>query len=369
MSRIQILLCVLYLSCTPKVNPFDFGGHSLLAFATYIKGDTPFPAFSAVLMLDDIEVGFFSSNHQKLIPRGPMKDKHTLGPSYQKNAMSVFTVMYEHMRARTHKLMYHYNTTYGVQFLQRIFGCDLLDKNTPGRMISKEAFNGESGDEKYLSIPDKTLETEFKWPGAWTALQSESIKWVIIDFYQPICIKTLHNLLHLNTKQVMRKVKPRLRLFQKGLSHSAGAQVTCLATGFYPRHINLTLLRDGQPVPDHQITGGQLLPNGDGTYQMRKSLEVSTEEVQHHQYTCTAQHLSLDNKLDISLDHEPRPGAKYVAIGVVIALISLLALIVAFIFCRRRCVGTGMKKEKKMEHEHKQKGEESSQKLNLNLLS
>ena len=94
-------------------------------------------------------------------------------------------------------------------------------------------------------------------------------------------------------------VKPRVRLLQRTLP-SGGVKVTCLATGFYPRHINLTLLRDGQPVSDHQITGGELLPNLDGTYQMRKSLEVSTEElrVKHH-YSCTVEHLSLDNKLDV----------------------------------------------------------------------
>ena len=78
--------------------------------------------------------------------------------------------------------------------------------------------------------------------------------------------------------------------------------MTCLATGFYPRHINLTLLRDGQPVSDHQITGGELLPNLDGTYQMRKSLEVSTEELREkHHYSCTAEHLSLDNKININI--------------------------------------------------------------------
>ncbi|KAL0155800.1 hypothetical protein M9458_050063, partial [Cirrhinus mrigala] len=66
----------------------------------------------------------------------------------------------------------------------------------------------------------------------------------------------------------------------------------CLATGFYPSHINLTLYRDGQPVADHEITGGDLLPNGDGTYQMRKK---------KHKYTCSASHLSLDNWMTVDL--------------------------------------------------------------------
>ncbi|XP_042564089.1 major histocompatibility complex class I-related gene protein-like [Clupea harengus] len=124
---------------------------------------------------------------------------------------------------------------------------------------------------------------------------------LVTQVFQPFCISTLERWLQLSKEIVLRRVKPRVRLLQKTLPDSGGAKVTCLATGFYPRHINLTLLRDGQPVSDHQITGGELLPNLDGTYQMRKSLEVSTEELQKHLYSCTAENLSLDNKLDISL--------------------------------------------------------------------
>uniref|UniRef100_A0A671SRJ3 Immunoglobulin C1-set domain-containing protein n=1 Tax=Sinocyclocheilus anshuiensis TaxID=1608454 RepID=A0A671SRJ3_9TELE len=88
-------------------------------------------------------------------------------------------------------------------------------------------------------------------------------------------------------------------LIKKAFSDSGGFRVSCLATGFYPRHINLTLFRDEQPVADHEITGGDLLPNADGTYQMRKSLEIRAAD--KHRYTCSATHLSLDNKLDIDL--------------------------------------------------------------------
>ncbi len=92
---------------------------------------------------------------------------------------------------------------------------------------------------------------------------------------------------------------------RKTLTDSQGLQISCLATGFYPRHINLTLFRDGQPVDDDQITGGEILPNGDGTYQMRKSLVISEEELhEEHKYNCTMKHLNLDNKLDITFGKE-----------------------------------------------------------------
>jgi len=87
---------------------------------------------------------------------------------------------------------------------------------------------------------------------------------------------------------------------RKKLPDFQGLQISCLATGFYPRHINLTLFRDDQPVDDDHITGGEILPNGDGTYQMRKNLMISDGELREgHNYNCTMRHLNLDNKLDI----------------------------------------------------------------------
>lgn len=83
-------------------------------------------------------------------------------------------------------------------------------------------------------------------------------------------------------------------------SQSGVARLTCLATGFYPRHINVTLLQDGQVVPEHLVTVGDLLPNADGTYQIRKTVEITEEELQQkHNYTCTAVHLVQDNSMDV----------------------------------------------------------------------
>ncbi len=99
----------------------------------------------------------------------------------------------------------------------------------------------------------------------------------------------------------LNTVTPHIRLIQKENTDSRGFRLSCLATGFYPRHINLTLFRDGQPVADHEITVGDLLPNDDGTYQMRKSLEISADK---HAYTCSVTHLSLDNKLEVTLGNK-----------------------------------------------------------------
>nr|XP_029477975.1 uncharacterized protein LOC115102303 isoform X2 [Oncorhynchus nerka] len=73
----------------------------------------------------------------------------------------------------------------------------------------------------------------------------------------------------------MRKVRPRVRLISKESTDTAGAKITCLAFGFYPRHINLTLLRDGQPVAEHELKGGNCY---------RRRLDVPAEKESDNHY-------------------------------------------------------------------------------------
>ncbi|KAK7117383.1 hypothetical protein R3I94_022825 [Phoxinus phoxinus] len=159
----------------------------------------------------------------------------------------------------------------------------------------------------------------------------EEFKQEFENTFYPVCITTLKNYLKKRRDQMNRKITPNITLTQKANSDSGGFRVSCLATGFYPRHINLTLFRDGQPVSDHEITGGDLLPNGDGTYQMRKSLEISSDK---HTYSCSATHLSLDNKLIIELEDDPSRRHIYVLGGVVAVLMLVICVIVAAIIIK-----------------------------------
>ncbi|XP_063051959.1 major histocompatibility complex class I-related gene protein-like [Engraulis encrasicolus] len=236
MLRLQTFGLSFHMLMTAKT-----GSHSLWVLSTLIIGDTPFPEFSAVVMLDDIQLFYYDSDVGKPIYR-KLQSKH--GHEEQQDAKHIFGEQHQNMKERVFFFRHLLNSTH---------------------------------------------------------------------------------------------VKPRVRLLQKRLPDSGGVRVTCLATGFYPRHINLTLLRDGQPVPDHQISGGELLPNGDETYQMRKSLEVSTEELQQHHYTCTAQHLSLDNKLDFGLEDEPEgPLVAMVPSALVSLVLGVTGVTTGFILWRKR---------------------------------
>ncbi|XP_030621606.1 major histocompatibility complex class I-related gene protein-like [Chanos chanos] len=289
-------------------------------------------------MLDDVQLGYYDSVDGIALHR-----LHTNSEDYdseQKDAGVVFGRMFESMKYTTTRLRKHFNSTNEIDVFQRIIGCELLEGDVPGQIKLLDTYSGFAGNlqEINFNMQKNTLAWSMDSVIDWSFFPESRIKWVVENIYQPICIKVLRRYLQREKRYLLRKVKPRVRLLKKTLTHSTRTQVTCLATGFYPRHINLTLLRDGQPVPEDQLTGGFLLPNTDGTYQMRKSLEVIAGEVNHN-YTCVVTHLSLDNKLDISVDYDPGPSILPIVLFVLLALFVLVMIPIAGCIVWKKCAG------------------------------
>ncbi|XP_056307298.1 major histocompatibility complex class I-related gene protein-like [Danio aesculapii] len=311
------------------------GSHSLCLHSTYIKGKTLFPEFSYTLMLDDVVVGHFNSNNWTYVHRGNTTDEDDVIDPQHIRIISKY--MYDDYVDRW-IVLDKGNLTVDILVHQKIILCELLDNAKAGQMITRSASKGFTTDELGY------LDGKFTYQGTSYITQQELnthlqlSMWRHENLYYPACIKTLKDYLKKRGNQVNRKVKPRVRLIQKA-SDFGGFVVSCLATGFYPRHINLTLLRDGQPVSDHELTGGDLLPNGDGTYQMRKSLEIRAEEREKHKYSCTAKLLNLDNKLDIDLEFDHNEPFKSVIPLIVMVLVLMLVVGVAALIWKRRRAG------------------------------
>ncbi|XP_052407186.1 major histocompatibility complex class I-related gene protein-like [Carassius gibelio] len=334
---------VLVLFLLPCLKVVSADSHSLMIFVTYIAGQTPFPEFSAVLMLDDVQIAYYDSNTWKLVYRSHNESKYY--DEEQSDAEYVFHVQYNDMKY----LEFHYNDHFnhsGVHVTQRLAGCELLNNEKPGPLHYWDAFDGQNVEEYTFDIDKKAIQSKLLWK-TWDQAIQLRVKLMYQNVYHPICIKTLRRFLNMEKNNVMRKVKPRVRLMRKMLPDSQGLQISCLATGFYPRHINLTLFRDGQPVDDDQITGGEILPNGDGTYQMRKSLVISKEKLrQEHKYNCTMQRLDLDNKLDITSDvDESAPGSFSLSVVIIVLLVfmcgAFLIITALIIWKKRQAAGRG----------------------------
>ncbi|XP_051741054.1 major histocompatibility complex class I-related gene protein-like isoform X2 [Ctenopharyngodon idella] len=300
------------------------GSHSLWLLSTYLQGKTQFPKFSCTTSLDDITVGYYNST--TYIPRGNTTNEDDVIDSDYIKGISGY--MYDSFLRRS-ALLRQDSQNDSLDVYQTLVFCELLDLDKPGQMIIRDAARGSTTDELHYFNNTFTYTVTVNIKQELIKPHLEVFKQEFAHTFYPVCITTLKNYLKKREDQINKKITPNITLTQTANSDSGGFRVSCLATGFYPRHINLTLFRDGQPVSDHEITGGDLLPNGDGTYQMRKSLEISADK---HKYTCSATHLSLDNKLIIDLDE---PSRLHIGVAVLM-LVCAISVILAVFWMRRQ---------------------------------
>ncbi|KAI2646051.1 IgG receptor FcRn large subunit p51 [Labeo rohita] len=268
-------------------------------------------------MLDDITVGYYNSETKIYVSRGNnTNEDDVIDPN---DISKISNYVLDHFTERSNHLR-PVNTESHVAY--QVMGLCEQSDNKLGQVMSKTAYRGSKIDELNFFDGNFTYQSFSNLTEQEIRPNLKLSKGRLENLYYPVCIKTLKNYLKKREAQVNRRVKPQVRLSQKAFSDSGGFHVSCLATGFYPRHINLTLFRDGEPVDDHEITG-DLLPNGDGTYQMRKSLEFSAVK---HKYICSATHLSLDNKLDVTLESDHGEPFK----SVIPSVLTVSALMLVF---------------------------------------
>ncbi|XP_029980936.1 hereditary hemochromatosis protein homolog [Sphaeramia orbicularis] len=321
------LMCVSLL-CGHVISSAS-GRHSLWALASYISGSTMFPEFTVVLMLDDIQVAYFDSEVDGIRRTAATEVEVDL----LQDKVFVLRDMWKSMRKRMNLAKLHLNLTTGVHVLQRLAGCEVMDGQPV--LIMNNAVNGQDVDGVMFNMTHFALFRRPNWVIHWDDMEWAFIQTLYSNIYLPACAQTLKILLNREKRLVMRRVRPHVHFLMKQVV--GGAQLTCLATDFYPRHINLTLLRNGRAIDEEQLTGGAVLPNGNGLYQVRKTLTVSVEELKlKHNYTCVASHLSLDNRLQVSWRAEFSRSHKIPIISVPASVALTAGLLVVLLWWRRR---------------------------------
>uniref|UniRef100_A0A674IZ74 Ig-like domain-containing protein n=1 Tax=Terrapene triunguis TaxID=2587831 RepID=A0A674IZ74_9SAUR len=93
-------------------------------------------------------------------------------------------------------------------------------------------------------------------------------------------------------------------------SHDGLTTLFCKVSGFYPRDITVTWLRNGESRQQETYSEG-ILPSGDGTYQTWVTMEIDPKIKAH--YSCHVEHESLLEPLSITwgkefLLHSPGQG-------------------------------------------------------------
>ncbi|KAF5891796.1 BOLA class I histocompatibility antigen, alpha chain BL3-7-like isoform X1, partial [Clarias magur] len=256
-------------------------------YTALTPGLTDFPEFIAVGLLDGEQFMFYSSDIRTLIIKDWIK---------KNNSESYWRSETQDMQGNQHSFnitfttaMKEFNHSEGVHTLQRIYGCECDDDVTTGG-YDQYGYDGEDFISLNLTTGTWTVNDKVKsFINDWDPKGSEAKYWK--NFLERVCIDLLKYYTSHRNHTLDMQVRPEVSVFQKHSSPSP--EVVCLATGFFPKALNITWQKDGEDVHE-DVELRETLPNQDGSFQKRSILKVPAEELQKHTYTCVVQHSSLE---------------------------------------------------------------------------
>ncbi|XP_065262687.1 class I histocompatibility antigen, F10 alpha chain-like isoform X2 [Emys orbicularis] len=222
-----------------------------------------------------------------------------------------------------------YNQSEGFHIIQTIYGCDLREDNV------FQGFHQDSYDGRDFLTFDKETMT---WVAADIGAQITKRSWhaEVFDnqqwkrYLEEDCIPWLRNALEYGKETLQRKVRPTARVSDRS-SYDGLTTLSCKVSGFYPRDITVTWLKNGESRQQETYSEG-ILPNGDGTYQTWVTMEIDPKIKAH--YSCHVEHESLLEPLSVSW--EPNNNLIPIVAGVITALIGVIIGVVVW---KKRCPG------------------------------
>ncbi|XP_006039250.2 antigen-presenting glycoprotein CD1d-like [Alligator sinensis] len=229
----------------------------------------------------------------------------------------------------------------GVSFpfvIQILMGCEILPNGTSYSF--------------YLSTRDRDDLVRFNLAtGEWVAAPGDKMAQRVCRSFsqdqgtssrlrfllQYTCVTETQSFAYYGKETLKRQERPVAVVFarQSPITVELPLLLVCWVTGFYPRPIHVTWLRDGEEVtPGPGLNSSGLLPNADLTYQLRIVLAIDPGA--GHSYACRVEHSSLGRQ---GLVVHWGPGGHWevgLAVGIVISLLAAAAVAAVLWWMRHR---------------------------------
>lgn len=285
-------------------------------------GSMDLPEFVHIGVLDGVQITYFDSKTEEDIARQPWMER-ALGSDYWDKETQRLINRHKLYMANVQIAMQRSNRSkMGVNYLQYTSGCSVTDKGIVSG-VRQYAFNGQDlisfdfEQSIWVTASPLALSTRDKW-------NSDTANNIYKKHYtQTICVEWLQKYLKYGHSMLSRKAVPDVWVYSRRSPDGQKRALHCLATGFFPQTINMSWFRDGQPVPANKNSG--VLPNHDGTYQMRVTLLMEPAERREH--ICRVWHSSRPEGMVVVWDQGGR-----VPIWLVIPAILLLLCTLGVVF-------------------------------------
>ncbi|XP_056254692.1 class I histocompatibility antigen, F10 alpha chain-like isoform X2 [Seriola aureovittata] len=209
-----------------------------------------------------------------------------------------------------HSLKYVLTASSGVTNLPPVVSVALIDDIQPG-YCDKESLQPRDWVKNYLDTDPQQL--------AW---------------YSEKCHEILPNVFKARISNVKQRLNqsdelPSVSLLQK----TPSSPVSCHATGFYPHRAVMFWRKDGEDLHE-DVDQGEILPNHDGTFQMRVDLDISSVTPEDwRRYDCVF-HLSgvkedVVTKLDKAEIRTNEEKPSNVSVSIITAVVVLTLVLIA----------------------------------------
>ncbi|MBN3295608.1 HMR1 protein, partial [Amia calva] len=220
----------------------------------------------------------------------------------------------------------HYNHT-GVHIYQGHSGCVLYPDNSTYSFLThgydaKDFISFDVQNKSWIAVDSQAAFYKRKRE------ESQADIEMLHKMYKNECKEQLKTILHYGQRALAKTVQPEVRLLQRKSALSVVSELTCHVTGFYPQAIMVQWFREDGVVLEEGVWSGEVLPNGDNTYQLRKSLTVRAEEQDMHRYSCQVEHSSLTGRVTVTWVPQKDASIGYWAIAIILILIMAFGVIV-----------------------------------------
>ncbi|KAE8588411.1 hypothetical protein XENTR_v10022521 [Xenopus tropicalis] len=303
------------------------GSPTLQYYITMLSTAYPgLPQFSIIAFVDDVRYGRYNSDTRRAEPL----IQSLMVFSEQLESLTKLAQQTE----LTQKLfmtliMDLLNKTYDINYVFQIQAACVLHEDGTVDICKDTALDGKQllvFDKERVEIVPVTQEAVLL--AQWVNKQGYAKKYKI--FMENECTQHLPSFLPCIKSYLDKKV-PHVKLS----GSESGTKLHCRVYGFYPRDVEVKWIKNGRDEI-HSEEAAQILPNPDGTYQIRVSVGVTPEG--GATYSCHIDHSSLENPLVVPFETETKNSH----ITYILIAVGVIVLFLAFglgFFIQRRMKG------------------------------
>ncbi|NP_001103588.1 major histocompatibility complex class I ZBA precursor [Danio rerio] len=328
--------------------------HSLYYIYTALSRPVNLPGiyeFTAMGLLDDRQIDYYNSEQQKKIPKQHwMKEKMQedyweKGTQSRKSKEQWFNVNVNILMER----MRHNKSD--VHVLQWRHGCEIESQGNDVRFsrgIDEYSYDGrnflsfDDAESQWVAPVEEALPTKRKWDNV--PILNQYTK----GYLEKECVDWLNKFREYGDKELREGSSPEVHVFAKRIINGKiKLKLTCLATGFYPKDVILNIRKYRITLPDNEVESTGVRPNEDGTFQLRKSINIYEDE--KAEYDCYVSHTTLKEPIIKKWDGEcldgPESGSPIgiIAGAIIVVLVVLAAIGGAVYFLRKRSGNNNVK--------------------------